>query len=57
MGEPKSRAGVRDIPAGQVVLNALHRWKLRSPKSELGLVFPAPQGGILQHTRIQDLFR
>jgi transposase len=26
-------------------------------KSELGLVFPAPQGGILQHTRTQDRFR
>ena len=50
MGEPKSRAGYRDIPAGPMVLNALRRWKLRCPKSELGLVFPAPRGGILQHT-------
>lgn len=57
MGEPKSRAGFRDIPAGPMVLNALRRWKLRCPKSELQLVFPAPQGGILQHTRTQDRFR
>lgn len=57
MGEPKSRAGFRDIPAGPMVQNALRRWKLRCPKSELGLVFPAPQGGILQHTRTQDRFR
>ena len=57
MGEPKSRAGFRDIPAGPMVLNALRRWKLRCPKSELGLAFPAPQGGILQHTRTQDRFR
>jgi integrase len=57
MGEPKSRAGFRDIPAGPMVLNALRRWKLRCPKSELGLVFPAPRGGILQHTRTQDRFR
>ena len=44
MGEPKSRAGFRDIPAGPMVLNALRRWKLRCPKNALDLVFPAPQG-------------
>jgi integrase len=57
MGEPKSRAGFRDIPAGPMVLNALHHWKLRCPKSELGLAFPAPRGGILQHTNTQERFR
>jgi integrase len=57
MGEPKSRAGFRDIPAGPMVLNALRHWKLRCPKSELGLVFPAPRGGILQHTNTQVRFR
>lgn len=57
MGEPKSRAGYRDIPAGPMVLNALRRWKLRCPKSDLGLVFPAPRGGILQHTNTQARFR
>lgn len=57
MGEPKSRAGYRDIPAGPMVLNALRRWKLRCPKSDLGLVFPAPRGGVLQHTRTQARFR
>lgn len=57
IGERKSRAGFRDIPAGPMVLNALRRWKLRCPKSELGLVFPVPQDGILQHTRTQDRFR
>lgn len=40
-----------------MVLNALRRWTLRCLKSELGLVFPAPQGGMLQHTRTQDRFR
>lgn len=44
MGEPKSRAGFRDIPAGPMVLNALRRWKLRCPKTTLDLVFPALQG-------------
>jgi integrase len=57
MGEPKSRAGFRDIPAGPMVLSALRHWKLRCPKSELGLVFPAPRGGILQHTNTQGRFR
>jgi integrase len=57
IGEPKSKAGFRDIPAGPMVLNALRHWKLRCPKSELGLVFPAPRGGILQHTNTQTRFR
>ncbi len=57
IGEPKSRAGFRDIPAGPMVLNALRRWKLRCPKNALDLVFPAPGGGILQHTKTQARFR
>ena len=57
IGEPKSRAGFRDIPAGPMVLNALRRWRLRCPKSDLGLVFPAPRGGVLQHTNTQSRFR
>lgn len=55
--EPKSRAGYRDIPAGPMVLDALRRWKVRCPKSDLGLVFPALRGGILQHTTTQARFR
>jgi integrase len=57
MGEPKSRAGYRDIPAGPMALNALRRWRLRCPKSDLGLVFPASRGGVLQHTNTQSQFR
>jgi hypothetical protein len=57
MGEPKSRAGLRDILAGPMVLNALRRRKLRCPKNALDLVFPAPQGGILQHIRTHARFR
>ncbi len=57
LGEPKSQAGYRDIPAGPLVINTLRRWKLRCPKSELGLVFPAPRGGILQHTNTLARFR
>ena len=43
--------------AGRMVLNALRRWKLRCPKNAFDLVFPAPQGRILQHTRTLDRFR
>ncbi len=52
MGEPKSKAGFRDIPAGPMVLNCLRHWRLRCPKNELDLVFPAPRGGIQQHTNL-----
>jgi integrase len=57
MGEPKSRAGYRDIPAGPMVLNALRRWRLRCPKGELGLVFPNAKGGILDHANTRSAFR
>ena len=46
MGETKSKAGNRDVPVGPMVVNTLRRWKLRCPKSELGLVFPNHKGGI-----------
>lgn len=56
MGEPKSRAGYRDIPAGPMVLNALRRWRLICPKGELGLVFPNAKGGILDHANTKSAF-
>ena len=46
-----------DVTERRAVLNALRRWKLRCPKSDLGLVFPAPRGGVLQHTNTQSRFR
>ena len=57
MFETKSRAGFRDVPAGPRVLNTLRHRKRRCPKSDLGQVFPAPRGGILQHTDMQARFR
>ena len=46
IGQPKSRAGVRTIPLGPLVLNTLKEWKLACPKGELGLVFPNRFGRI-----------
>jgi integrase len=47
MGSPKSKAGVRTIPLGPMAFNALRQWKLACPQSDLGLVFPAKQGGVI----------
>jgi integrase len=52
IGEPKSAAGLRDVPAGPMVLNALRRWRLRCTKGELDLVFPNRLGGIQMHANI-----
>ncbi len=49
IGEPKSSAGLRDIPAGPMVMNALRRWRLRCPRGDLNLVFPNRLGGIQAH--------
>lgn len=40
-----------------MVLNATRRWKLHCPKKPFDLAFPAPYGGILQHTKTQARFR
>jgi integrase len=52
IGEPKSAAGLRDVPAGPMVLNALRRWRLRCTKGDLDLVFPNRIGGIQMHANI-----
>jgi integrase len=46
IGRPKSQAGERTVPFGSFVANTLKEWKLRSPKSELGLVFPNGAGNV-----------
>ncbi|AVM75118.1 tyrosine-type recombinase/integrase [Magnetospirillum gryphiswaldense] len=49
IGEPKSAAGHRSVPAGPMVLNALREWKLACPKGEMDLVFPANDGSVSDH--------
>jgi len=46
IGAPKSRAGRRTIPLPPKVVTELKAWKLRCPKSELGLVFANKVGGV-----------
>jgi integrase len=46
IGRPKSHAGERAVPFGSFVANTLKEWKLRCPKSELGLVFPNGKGNV-----------
>ena len=50
MGSPKSKAGTRDVPLAPLVLNTLRQWRLACPKTELGLVFPAKDGGVVRHS-------
>ena len=46
MGSPKSRAGRRDVPIGNLVANTLREWRLACPKGELNLVFPNGVGKV-----------
>jgi integrase len=57
IGAPKSKAGHRTVPLGPEVRNVLREWKLRCPRSELGLVFPNSGGGILRHSDIVRVFK
>ena len=57
IGSPKSKAGHRAVPLGPEVRNVLREWKLRCPRSELGLVFPTSTGGIDRHTDIVRRFK
>ncbi len=56
IGDPKSQAGNRDVPLPPMALNALREWKLRCPKSELGLVFPTTVGTVMLHSNICNLY-
>jgi integrase len=49
LGEPKSAAGHRSVPAGPFVLNTLKEWKLACPKGDLDLVFPSSDGSVADH--------
>lgn len=55
IGPPKSAAGRRIIPLAPIVVSELRKWKLRCPKTELGLVFPSPAGAVLSHRSLHRL--
>jgi integrase len=52
MGQPKSKAGKRDIPLAPIVVNALKQWRSECPSSEFGLVFPSLRGNIIQMSNV-----
>jgi integrase len=52
MGQPKSRAGKRDIPLAPIVINALKQWRSECRRSELNLVFPSLRGNIIQMSNV-----
>ncbi len=48
MGNPKSKAGTRDVSLAPMALNALRQWRLACPKTDPdALVFPAKRGGLI----------
>jgi len=52
IGVPKSAAGVRDIPIGDMVVNTLREWKLQCPKGIENLVFPNLLGRVEYYPNI-----
>ena len=46
IGQPKSAAGTRTIPIGEMVVNTLRQWKLQCPKGLQDLVFPTRVGTV-----------
>ena len=46
IGQPKSAAGTRTIPVGEMVVNTLRQWKLQCPKGLQDLVFPTRVGTV-----------
>jgi integrase len=52
IGAPKTDAGERTVPLPPIVVNTLKEWKLKCPKSKLGLVFPNGAGNVEYHVNI-----
>lgn len=54
MGNPKSRAGRREIPIGPQLAAVLKRWKAACPKGDLDLVFANGAGNVETHSNIYN---
>jgi integrase len=52
IGQPKSAAGIRTIPIGDMVVNTLREWKLQCPKGPENLVFPTRVGTVEHHPNV-----
>jgi len=56
VAQPKSDAGTRDIVMNDTTAKALKEWKLKCPKSDLGLVFPTSKGTVQNHANLMNRF-
>jgi len=56
IGNPKSAAGVRDVPLPPMVVNVLRQWKVACPPSAAGLVFPNGAGNVESHSNLRQRF-
>ena len=52
IGPPKTTAGSRTVPLPPMLVKELREWKLRCPKSALGLAFPNGSGNVEAHPNI-----
>jgi integrase len=52
IGNPKSKAGTREIPLGDMVVRTLREWRLQCPKGDLDLVFPNKSGTVADHANL-----
>ncbi len=52
IGHPKSAAGTRTIPIGDLLVNTLRVWKLQCPKGPEDLVFPTRVGTVEYHADV-----
>ena len=52
IGAPKSAAGVRTIPIGDMVVNTLREWKLQCLKGAENLVFPTNVGTVEHYPNV-----
>jgi integrase len=52
IGQPKSAAGTRTIPIGDMVVNTLREWRLQCPKGTEDLVFPTMVGTVEYHPNV-----
>src|SRR5215469_6655678 len=52
IGAPKSAAGMRTIPIGDMVVNILREWKLQCPKGSKNLVFPTLVGTVEHYPNV-----
>jgi integrase len=56
LGNPKSKAGNRDIPLTPMVVNTLREWRSACPAGELGLVFPNTIGNVESQANVLSRF-